>query len=145
MYKRASSGLFIALTTAGIVVVMAIFTWVMYGMAQQVYVMTDIMKDLNVAMQTMVVSQSEMAGDIHTMSKDFTIVSTAVDEDMGAMSGNLDQIRVEMTIVTARMDTMTRTIGVMSKDMAMMNMNVSRASYAFANPVSYMFGNSFPF
>jgi len=43
MYRRVNSGRFIGLTTFLIVVVMAVFTWVMWGMAKQVFVLSDVM------------------------------------------------------------------------------------------------------
>lgn len=138
MYKRANSGIFIVLTTFGIVVVMAIFTWVMYGMAQQVYVMTDIMKDLSASMQTMVESQTRM-------SDDFAAVRVIMDEDMGAIAENLTLVREDMTSMTSYMQYMTNSVDLLSRDVNYLNMSVSRASYAFSNPVSYMFGNGFPF
>jgi len=47
MYRRTNSSGFIAATTAGIVVVMCVFTWVMYSMAQRVFLMTDVMVEMN--------------------------------------------------------------------------------------------------
>jgi len=47
MYKRVSSDSFMVMTTAGIVIVMGIFTWVMYGMAQRVFIMVDVMVEMN--------------------------------------------------------------------------------------------------
>jgi len=138
MYKRANSGIFIVLTTFGIVVVMAIFTWVMYGMAQQVYIMTDIMKDLSASMTTMVASQQKMAGD-------FAAVRVIMDEDMGAMATNLASVNDRMAAVSSYMQYMTNSVQMLSRDVGALNMNVSRASYAFSNPISYMFGNGMPF
>ena len=138
MYKRANSGIFIVLTTFGIVVVMAIFTWVMYGMAQQVYIMTDIMKELSSSMSTMVESQ-------HKMANDFAAVRVIMDEDMGTMASNLKDVNDKMASISSYMQYMTNSVSMLSRDVTNLNMSVSRASYAFSNPVSYMFGNGFPF
>ena len=138
MYKRANSGIFIVLTTFGIVVVMAIFTWVMYGMAQQVYIMTDIMKELSSSMSTMVESQ-------HKMANDFAAVRVIMDEDMGSMASNLKDVNDKMASISSYMQYMTNSVSMLSRDVTNLNMSVSRASYAFSNPVSYMFGNGFPF
>jgi len=138
MYRRVNSGIFIVMTTFGIVVVMAIFTWVMYGMAQQVNVMTDIMQDLSASMKTIVQSQE-------TMAEDFAAVRAIMDEDMGTIAGNLTEVRAEMASVSGNMQHMTNSVDLLARDVNFLNMNVSRASQAFASPVSYMFGNGFPF
>ena len=52
MYRRATSGAFIVVTTFLIVVVMALFTWVIYGMARQVYTLTDTMVEMDKFLDT---------------------------------------------------------------------------------------------
>ena len=60
MYRRATSGGFIVVTTFLIVVVMALFTWVIYGMARQVYTLTDTMVQMNRNFEHMVVNMDNI-------------------------------------------------------------------------------------
>ena len=141
MYRKASSGRFIGLTTFLIVVVMAVFTWVMYGMALQVFKMTDIMIELNESIKTMVGSTVSMASDMHQMNTNMV--------DMNASIASMD---VNMASMDSKIGTMSESMAVMSNDFHLMNasMNkmtydVGQATYAFSNPMSYMWGNPFPF
>ena len=74
MYRRATSGAFIVVTTFLIVVVMALFTWVIYGMARQVYTLTDTMIEMNQNFGQMVTDMDR------------------ISENMGAMTGNMDEM-----------------------------------------------------
>ena len=148
MYRRVNSGRFIGLTTFGIVIVMAVFTWVMYGMAQQVFVMTDIMVDLGDSFKSMNTIQVQMAADIHNMSTDISQMSQMI----GAMSGSVETMTGSIETMANSVATMSRTMGGMTEAMGSMAVNMNRmaydvslASYAMSNPMSYMWGNSFPF
>ncbi len=134
MYRRVNSGRFIGLTTLLIVIVMAVFTWVMYGMAQQVFTMTDIMMDLNESIKTMVGTQVSMADDMHSMSTSMTTMNqniTVMNENMGSMTGTMKSLSGAMNNMATNMNRMTYDIG--------------QATYALSNPMSYMWGNAFPF
>jgi len=148
MYRRVNSGRFIGLTTFGIVIVMAVFTWVMYGMAQQVFIMTDIMVELSNSFKSMNTVQVQMATDIHNMSTDISQMTQKV----GTMSGSVEAMSGSIESMTTSINSMSRTMGGMTDAMHSMAVNVSRmaydvslASHAMANPMSYMWGNSFPF
>lgn len=141
MYRRVNSGKFIVITTAGIGLIMAIFTWVMYGMAQQVFTMTDVMLELNQSIKSMVVTQTSMTADMHTMSQ--TIV---------AMNDNIDQMNTSIAQMNGNVGAMTGSVVNMSESMNVMAYNVNRMTYdignasqAFSQPLSYMFGNPFGF
>ncbi len=127
MYRRVNSGRFIGLTTFLIVVVMAVFTWVMYGMAQQVFTMTDIMEDLNDSIKTMVGTQVSMAKDMHDMST-----------SMATMNTNIGTMNETMATLSGAMHNMAGNMGRMTYD-------IGQATYAMSNPMSYMWGNAFPF
>lgn len=127
MYRRVNSGRFIGLTTFLIVVVMAVFTWVMYGMAQQVFTMTDIMEDLNDSIKTMVGTQVSMAKDMHDMST-----------SMATMNTNIGTMNETMATLSGAMNNMAGNMGRMTYD-------IGQATYAMSNPMSYMWGNAFPF
>ena len=141
MYRKASSGRFIGLTTFLIVVVMAVFTWVMYGMAQQVFVMTDIMVDLSNSFKEMVKIQQVMVADIHAMSIDISEMNQKIGsmtDSVGDMSGSMASMSTSVADMGDAMNNMAGSVGRMSYD-------VSKASYAMSNPMSFMWGNSSPF
>ena len=156
MYRRVNSGGFIGAMTLGIVIVMAIFTWVMYGMARQVYILTDVMLELNGSFKSMVVDMDEMSTNMLAMRD--AIVN--MDGTMNQLAGHMDEMNVNMGSMTVDMgdmsqdmDKMTATMGAMTNSMQAMTVNigrmtsdVGRASHAFSNPMSYMFGGGpFPF
>jgi len=134
MYRRVNSGRFLVLTTSGIVVVMAIFTWVMYGMAQRVYKMTDVMVDLNGSMKSMVTIQTHMSADIHNMR----INITAMNKNLVSMNNNIG-------IMSHSVDAMTQAMQRMNIDMHKMTYDIGRVTYAMSHPISYMWGGKFPF
>ncbi len=134
MYRRVNSGRFIVVTTAGIMVVMAIFTWVMYGMARQVFTMTDVMVELNQSFKSMVVTQTSMANDIHAMSG-----------DMRAMKGSINAMQGDIHAMTGGVASMADGMQRMNMAVSKMTYDVGQATYAVSHPMSYMWGNPFPF
>lgn len=127
MYRRVNSGRFIVITTAGIVVIMAIFTWVMYGMAQQVFTMTDVMVQMGKDFSHLVVTQETMVFDMHDMGQNVGAMNATIGgmaQDIGQMNGAVQRMNVS--------------IGQMTHD-------ISKATYAFSQPMSYMWGNPFGF
>ena len=141
MYRKASSGRFIGLSTFLIVIVMAVFTWVMYGMAQQVFVMTDIMVELSDSFRSMVKIQKVMVADIHSMSTDINEMNHNVgymSESVGDMSGSIGSMSTSVVGMGDAVNSLAGSVGRMSYDL-------SKASYAMSNPMSFMWGNSSPF
>lgn len=141
MYRRVNSGRFIGLTTLLIVIVMAVFTWVMWGMAQQVFTMTDIMTDLNDSIKTMVGTQVSMATDMHDMSASMGTMNANViemNQSIGTMGQNVGSMSETMTNLSGAMTNMAGNMNRMTYD-------IGQASYALSNPMSYMWGNAFPF
>ena len=134
MYRRVNSGRFIGLTTLLIVIVMAVFTWVMYGMALQVFTMTDIMEDLNNSIKTMVGTQVSMANDMHNMST-----------NMEMMNANITDMNVNIGTMNETVGTLSGAMNAMAGNMNRMTYDIGQASYAMSNPMSYMWGNAFPF
>ncbi|GGD43557.1 hypothetical protein GCM10011358_29220 [Sinisalibacter lacisalsi] len=149
MYRRVNSGGFIGAMTLGIVIVMAIFTWVMWGMARQVYVLTDVMVDLNGSFKSMVTDMNGMNENMVAMrgAMDRMDASMAtLSADIGEMNASMDGITADMGEMTAMMGGMTHSMQVMNANIGRMTNDVGRASYAFSNPASYMFGGGpFPF
>jgi prophage DNA circulation protein len=134
MYRRVNSGRFIGLTTAGIVIVMAVFTWVMYGMAQQVYTMTDVMVELNQSFKAMVVTQTSMAADMHSINANVAVMG----DNIADMTGNIGNMTGTVALLNDAMRSMAGNLNRMTYD-------VGQATYAVTNPMSYMWGNPFPF
>lgn len=141
MYRRVNSGRFIGLTTLLIVVVMAVFTWVMYGMAQQVYIMTDIMVELSDHFATMITIQEGMAVDMDQMSRDMSAMNVSV----AAMNGDVSSMNTELSQMTDAMRTMTGAMHYMSSNMDRMTFDMGKVTHAISNPMSYMFGGPFGF
>lgn len=141
MYRRVNSGRFIGLTTLLIVIVMAVFTWVMYGMAQQVFTMTDIMQDLNESIKTMVGTQVSMANDMHEMNISMVTMNgnvTEMNQSIGSMGQNVGSMSKTMTNLSGAMNNMAANMNRMTYD-------IGQTTYALSNPMSYMWGNAFPF
>jgi len=141
MYRRVNSGRFIGLTTLLIVIVMAVFTWVMYGMAQQVFTMTDIMTELNESIKTMVGTQVSMASDIGDMSQSMATMNSNVT-DMNQSIGTMGQ---SVGSMSETMTNMSGAVNNMATNMNRMTYDIGQATYALSNPMSYMWGNAFPF
>lgn len=141
MYRRVNSGRFIGLTTFLIVIVMAVFTWVMYGMAQRVFTMTDIMIELNQSMKTMVGTQVSMAKDMHDMSLSMGTMNsniTEMNQHIGSMGQSVGSMSKTMVNLSGAMNNMAGNMNRMTYD-------IGQTTYAMSNPMSYMWGNAFPF
>jgi len=141
MYRRVNSGRFIGLTTLLIVIVMAVFTWVMYGMAQQVFTMTDIIQELNESIKTMVGTQVSMAKDMHDMNISMGTMNsniTEMNQSIGNMGQSVGSMSETMVNLSGAMNNMAGNVNRMTYD-------IGQTTYAMSNPMSYMWGNAFPF
>ncbi len=141
MYRRQTSGRFIVLTTAGIVVVMSIFTWVMYGMAQKVEIMTATMLQMNNSVIKMTEIQERMAADMSGMHDNLTTMNVTVgsmDTSVSRMDHNVTRLSASVGVMAVSVDNMAVIFSTLSRDMG-------RVSHAFTQPMSYMWGNMFPF
>ena len=134
MYRRVNSGRFIAVATVGIVIVMAVFTWVMYGMAQRVFLMTDVIIEMNQSMKAMVGTQVSMADDMHTMAL-----------NIKDMNGNFSEMNTNVAALSDNMVEMTKSVRSMTMNVNRMTHDIGQASYAFSQPMSYMWGGMLPF
>lgn len=148
MYRRVNSDRFMVLTTLGIVIVMGIFTWVMYGMAKQVFTMTDVMVELNGSFQTMTadihtmsVDMEGLTDDISEMNENLVVMTGHISEMDGSISGMTDDV----ALMAESMPSMTSAVMRMSASVDRMTQDISRATYAFTQPMSFMWGNAFPF
>lgn len=148
MYRRVNSGRFIGLTTFLIVVVMAVFTWVMYGMAQRVFTMTDIIQELNESIKTMVGTQVSMAKDMHDMSTSMGTMNVNIanmNKSIGSMTTNVETMNQSIGTMNKTMVGLSGAVGNMAGNMNRMTYDIGKATYALSNPMSYMWGNAFPF
>lgn len=148
MYRRERSGLFITLTTALIVVVMAVFTWVMWGMARQVNTITATMLEGNENFKEMVVDMRAITDHMQTMTDTIVAMNGTMRKmggDIAKMDNSMSSMTESMTAMNGSMTAMNGSMRAMTTDMNRMTMDVGRASYAFSNPMGYMFGNGFPF
>ncbi len=136
MYRRVNSNGFMVIATFLIVIVMAIFTWVMYGMARQVLVMTDMMVELNDSFKAMVVTQESMARDIGVMRG----AVVGMQDSIGAMQGDVAAMSASVETMTGSIGVMTGAVTRMDAAIGRMSYQVGQATYAVSHPMSYMFG-----
>ncbi len=152
----------VVITTALIVLVMAVFTWVMYGMARQVFVMTDVMLELNGSIKSMVTTLDNMSDDTHQMTVSVTGMDETITEmnshignmngEIGAMNTSIGGMTTDIADMSGHIGSMTEDISYMSTGIYYMGSSMSRMTYdvgkatdAFTSPMSYMFGNVLPF
>jgi uncharacterized protein YoxC len=141
MYRRVNSGRFIGLTTFLIVVVMAIFTWVMYGMAKQVFVLSDVMLEMNDSIKSMNRAVTGMSDSVDSMNTTIADMAT----DIHAMGGSVASMSGDISIMAQAMPEMNTTMLAMSQSVGKMSYDLGTAAYAFRQPMSYMWGNVMPF
>ena len=149
MYRRVNSNGFIGLTTLGIVIVMVVFTWVIYGLVRQVYILTDVMNELNASFKVIVLDMSTMAGHMGSMNENMVAMRGSIDN----MNGTVSVMGTDITVMTGNTAVMAHDLGQMNGAMGAMTANITRmssdmnrATHAFSNPMGYMFnGGMFPF
>ena len=155
MYRRVNSSRFIVLTTAGIVIVMMVFTWVMYGMAQKVFTLTDVMIEMNGnfaamtrdihEMSASVVVMGENVGKMDANMQGMSADMKAITASIHKMNGSISGMETDISTMSAAMPAMTDAVVKMSASMSRMTYDIGRATYAFSQPMSYMWGNMSPF
>lgn len=111
---------------SGIVVVMSIFTYLMWGIAHRIDIMA----------QTIVT----MGQDVHVMSEAQKIMV----KDIGAMSSNIASMQssvqgmdTQLTAVSKNMAIITGSTVGMNTNMARMSHDVGRTSNMFSSPMNY--------
>jgi len=97
---------------SGIVLVMSIFTWLMYGIADRIDQMTT----------TMI----QMGHDVHTMTE----VQKVMVRDIGVMAKNTSNMQ-------ASVHNMSQNIAVMTGNTARMSHDVGRTSRMMSSPMAY--------
>lgn len=115
MYKRSTNGLMV-LGIAGIVLVMSIFTGVMYGVAQQIVQMTELM--------------GKMSQDVHAMVE--------VQQNMQTMAISMVNMDAAVNKMSQDVAVMTGASVNMNANMARMSEDVARLSHNFSSPMNFM-------
>ena len=118
MYRRVNNSGYVVAGISGIVMVMSIFTWLMYGIANRIDQMAMTMVELGKDVRTMTEVQKVMVKDIGIMTQSVHSVS----QNMALITGNTSRINASMS---------------------RMSYDVGRTSSMFSSPMSY-FWNTGP-
>ncbi|MBT3239207.1 MAG: hypothetical protein HOL37_05690 [Rhodospirillaceae bacterium] len=86
MYKRVNNSRSMVVAIIGIVLVMSIFTWLMYGISQSIHTMTETMVRLGHDVNTMTQVQKVMVHDIGVMTKNTTSMQNSAQNMNASMS-----------------------------------------------------------
>ena len=126
MYRRVNNSRYIVAGISGIVIVMSVFTYLMWGIANRIDTMTE----------TIV----RMGTDVHTMAE----VQKVMVQDIGAMSTNMASIQSSVQGMDTQLMAVSRNMGIitgqtagMNANMARMTHDVGRSSNMFSSPMSY--------
>lgn len=111
---------------SGIVVVMSVFTYLMWGIANRIDQMTETIISMGHDIHVMSDAQKVMVRDISQMSKDINSMQAAVQ--------GMDQ---QMYVVSRNLAVMTGSTTHMNANMARMSHDVGRSSNMFSSPMAY--------
>lgn len=126
MYRRVNNSRYIVVGISGIVVVMSIFTYLMWGIANRIDTMTQTIVNMGTDIHTMTEVQKIMVQDIGAMSTNIATIQTSVQ----GMDAQLASVSRNMSIITGS------TVG-MNANMARMSNDVGRTSNMFSSPMNY--------
>ncbi|HEY9079516.1 hypothetical protein [Magnetovibrio sp.] len=111
---------------SGIVVVMSVFTYLMWGIANRIDTMTNTIVRMGTDIHTMTEVQKVMVQDVSAMSTNIATIQASVQN----MDGQLAAMSHNMAI-------MTGSTANMNSSMARMSHDVGRTSNMFSSPMSY--------
>ncbi len=146
-HRLVTKGFFLVGATVGIVVVMSIFTWVMYDMAKEIKKMSVIMVGMGNDLRFMSETQVDMSQSMAAMRVSLKRIDQTVEtmsNDVTVMAGNVAGMNQQATMMNANMGRMTADMSHLTGDMNRVSYDVGRSSHAFTNPLSHM-GRSMPF
>jgi len=126
VYRRISNSRYMLAGITGIVAVMSVFTFLMWGIANRIDTMTETIVQLGADIHTMTQVQEVMVQDISAMSTNF-----------GTMQGTLQNMDIQVTAMSRNIAVMTGSTVNMNSNMARMSQDVSRTSSMFSSPMSY--------
>lgn len=119
MYRKTSSSRLMVAGISGIVIVMSIFTWLMYGIAKRIDQMT--------------LTIVQLGHDVHTM----TDVQKVMVHDIGIMTNNVSGMQTSVDNMSRNIAVMTGSTANINANMARMSQDVGRTSQMFSSPMSY--------
>ncbi len=126
MYRRVNNSRYIVAGISGIVIVMSVFTYLVWGIANQIDTMTQTIVRMGDNMNTMTEVQKVMVQDIGAMSANIATIQQSVhgmDNQLAAVSHN-------MALITGSTQHM-------NANMARMSQDVGRSSQMFSSPMQY--------
>ncbi|MEG3618798.1 hypothetical protein V5T82_10055 [Magnetovibrio sp. PR-2] len=126
MYRRVNNSRYMVAGISGIVVVMSVFTYLMWGIANRIDQMTETIIGMGDDIHIMSEAQKVMVRDIGQMSKDMNSMQAAVQ--------GMDQ---QMYVVSRNLAVMTGSTTHMNANMARMSQDVGRSSNMFSSPMAY--------
>lgn len=126
MYRRVNNSRYVVAGISGIVVVMSVFTYLMWGIANRIDTMTDTIVRLGTDIHTMTEVQKVMVQDVSAMSTNIATMQTSVHN----MDGQLGSMAHNVAVMTGS------TVN-MNSSMARMSNDVGRTSNMFSSPMSY--------
>ncbi len=119
MYKRVNNSRYMVVGLSGIVVVMSIFTWLMYGIANHIDQMT----------QTI----AQLGDDVHTMTE----VQKVMVSDIGKMTENVSNMQASVQNMSQNVALMTGSTANMNASMGRLTRDMGRTSHMFSSPMAY--------
>ena len=119
MYRKTSNSRYVVVGISGIVLVMSIFTWLMYGIADRINVMTE----------TIV----QLGADVHAMTE----IQYAMTRDISSMAGNIGHMQASVNSMSRNVELMTGTTMSMNQTMNRLGYDVNRSSTMFSSPMDY--------
>jgi len=126
VYRRVNNSRYVVVGISGIVVVMSVFTYLMWGIANRIDTMTGTIVRLGTDIHTMTEVQKIMVQDISAMSTNIGIMQTSVQ--------NMD---TQLLAMSRNVAIMTGSTANMNNSMARMSHDVGRTSNMFSSPMSY--------
>ena len=119
MYKRVNNSRYMVVGISGIVLVMSISTWLMYGIANHIDQMTRTI--------------GQLGEDVHTMTE----VQKVMVRDIGKMTGNVGNMQASVQNIAQNMEMMTNSTANMNASMVRLTHDMGRTSHMFSSPMAY--------
>ena len=126
MYRRVNNSRYVVVGISGIVVVMSVFTYLMWGIANRIDTMTGTIVRLGTDIHTMTEVQKIMVQDISAMST-----------NIGIMQSSVQNMDTQLLAMSRNVAIMTGSTVNMNNSMARMSHDVGRTSNMFSSPMSY--------
>lgn len=119
MYRRLNNSRYMVAGISGIVIVMSIFTWLMFGIANRIDQLT--------------LTMMQMGEDVHTMTE----IQKVMVNDIGRMTNNVGNIQTSVHTMSRNMAVMTGSTAHINANMARLSQDMGRTSHMFSSPMAY--------